>query len=155
VRGALPFALVVFGCAKSDPPVANPVQSVSVAPQGSGSPNEPVLVVGPTSPADPPGDVERVKVSDERPDVSWHPPKDRCPEGVNEMMAAHVPLGDSMELQAGATPVLALGAKPDSVEVIFDRSRKTVRVTARKFGLVYVLVERDHRCTFYGVTSGY
>jgi hypothetical protein len=60
-----------------------------------------------------------------------------------------------MELQPGAAPVVALGAKPDSVEVIFDRTRRVVSVTARKFGLVYVLVERDHKCTFYGVTSGY
>jgi hypothetical protein len=101
------------------------------------------------------GDVERVKVSPERPDLSWQPPKDRCPEGVNEMMSAHLPLGDAMELAPGASPVLALGEQPDAVEVVFDRGKKVVRVIARKFGLVYVLVERENRCTFYGVSSGY
>ena len=157
--GALVLAvrlLTAGACARAEPAPQTPrIDTVSVAPQGSGSPNEPVLLVGPQREADPPGDVERVRVIEDRPDASWRPPKDRCPDGVTEMMAAHVPLGDAMELAPGASPVVALGARPDAVDVVFDRGKRTVRVIAKKYGLVYVLVERDKRCIFYGVSAGY
>lgn len=152
------LGVVLVACAKPEaaqPSTPSPVTSVSVAPQSTGSPDEPALLVGPAPTAEPPGDVERVKVQDERPDAGWKPPKDRCPEGVTEMMAVHLPLRESMELAAGATPISALGSTPDAVDVIFDRKRQIVRVTAQKYGLVFVLVERAHKCTLYGVGSGY
>lgn len=144
-------------CAESAPPqrAASAVKEVSVAPQSTGSTNEPVLIVGSKPLPDPPGDVERIKVAEEQPGSDWHAPRERCPDGVTEMIAAHVALGDAMELAPGAWPVLALGAKPDAVEVLFDRGRRVVRVVAKKYGLVYVLVEREKKCTFYGVNAGY
>lgn len=158
-RVTTPFLLLACAaCARSSAPPPesnNAIRGVSVAPQSTGSPNEPVLLVGPKTPPEPAGDVERVKVAEERPGADWRPPRDRCPEGVTEMMAVHVPLGDAMELAPGASPVLALGAKPDSVDVLFDHEKNVVRVVARKYGLAYVLVERDKRCTLYGVSSGY
>lgn len=155
------WALLLFngltGCGKPDPaqPAPTPVQSVSVAPHGTGSPNEPVLLVGPRKPIDPSGgDVERVEVKDGEPDASFKPPKDRCPNGVTEMIAVHVPLGETMELAPGAKPVSALGNK-EAVTIVYDRSRGLVRITARKYGLVFVLTERDRQCAWYGVNSGY
>lgn len=151
-----PLLLVALAaCTKSTPASSTPVTEVSVAPQSTGSPNEPVLLVGPKTPAEPFGDVERVRVAGDRPGADWRPPRDRCPDGITEMIAVHVPLGDAMELAPGARPVLALGDKPDSVDVLFDRKKGVVRVAARRYGLVYVLVERDERCTFYGVNAGY
>jgi hypothetical protein len=154
----LPALLVgLLGCAKPEPtqPTPTPVDAVSVAPQSTGSPNEPVLLVGPQKPMDPNGgDVERVMVKDGEPDASFQPPKDRCPEGVTEMIAVHIALGESMELAPGADPVSALG-RSEAVDVVYDRSRKIVRITARRYGLVFVLTERSRRCTWYGVNSGY
>lgn len=155
-RAPTPLLLLACAaCASSAPPPPDPVKAVSVAPHSTGSPNEPVLLVAPKTPPEPPGDLERVKVAEERPGSDWHAPRDRCPDGVTEMMAVHLPLGDAMELAPGATPVLALGAKPDAVDVLFDREKNVVRVLARKYGLVYVLVEREKRCTFFGVNAGY
>lgn len=147
------WALLLLGCAKPQPVSA--VDAVSVAPQSTGSPtNEPTLLLGTPKPIEP-GDVERVKVKDEQPDANWKPPKDRCPDGVTEMMAVHVALGDSIELAPGATPVAATSGTPDAADVIYDRTRKIVRITARKYGLVFVLTEQGRRCTWYGVNAGY
>jgi hypothetical protein len=150
--------LLLLGCAKSEPaqPAASPVQSVSVAPQSTGSPNEPTLLLG-TPKSTPPreaGDVEHVKVKDGAPDASFQPPKDRCPDGVTEMIAVHLALGEAMELAPGASPVSALGGS-DAVDVIYDRSRQIVRIRAEKHGLVFVLTERSGKCTWYGVNAGY
>jgi hypothetical protein len=155
VKRVATLSIALVACARNSAPPPTPIESVSVAPQSTGSPNEPALLVGPQKQADPPGDLERVRVSEERPESDWKPPKDRCPEGITEMMAVHVPLGDAMELSPGASPVLAMGAKPDAVDVLFDPARKVVRVVAKTYGLVYVLVKRDKSCTFYGVSSGY
>jgi hypothetical protein len=154
-RLLLPLFLV--GCAKPEPaqPTPTPLQSVSVAPQSTGSPNEPVLLVGPQKRIDPTSaDVERVKVTDGAPDASFSPPKDRCPDGISEMIAVHVALGETMELAPGAMAVSARGSS-EAVDVVYDRTRKIVQITARKYGLVFVLTERDRRCTWYGVNSGY
>lgn len=151
------WALLLIGCGTAQHPQPTPVQSVSVAPQSTGSPNEPVLLVGPQPKAFEPsggGDIERVKVTDAQLDASWKPPKDRCPEGVTEMIAVHVPIGETMELAPGAAPVSALGGN-DAVDVMFYRTRKIVRIIAKKQGLVFVLTERERKCTWYGVNSGY
>ena len=131
------------------------IDHLSVAPQSTGSPNEPVLLVGPQRPPEPRGSFERVPVAEERPDASLRPPKDRCPEGLTELIAVHLPLGDAMELAAGVSPVRALGDDPGVVDVLFDPRAKVVRVVAKKYGLVYVLVSRDAKCTLYAVNSGY
>ena len=150
------WTLLLVGCAKAETQSAaqpTPVQSVSVAPQSTGSPNEPVLLLGGQKPIES-GDVERVRIKDEQPDASWKPPKDRCPDGLTEMIAVHVAINESMELAPGAGPVSALGSS-EAVDVVYDRSRRIVRITAKKYGLVFVLTERDGRCTWYGVNSGY
>jgi hypothetical protein len=151
--------LLLVGCATSEPAQtsASPVQSVSVAPHSTGSPNEPTLLLGTPKSVEPrgdSGDVEHVKVKDEQPDASWKPPKDRCPDGVTEMIAVHVALGDAMELAPGASAVSALGTS-EAVDVVYDRTRRVVQITARKYGLVFVLTERGGKCTWYGVNAGY
>lgn len=156
VRGV---ALVVLtSCGKTEPAPASPVEAVSVAPQTTGSPNEPTLLLGSAKPIDI-GDVEHVKVKEEQPDAAWKPPKERCPEGIRELMSVHVPLGQTMALDPGATPVSALGTSADVADVTFDRGKKIVQVTARKYGLVYVTVVRERdgvrSCTLYGVNTGY
>jgi hypothetical protein len=148
------WTLLLLGCAKPEPAQPTPIQSVSVAPQTTGSPNEPALLLGTPAPVDPTG-VERVKVKDEQPDAAWKPPRERCPDGIVEMMSVHVPLGQTMELAPGAAPVSALGSNPDAADVTYDRGKKIVQVTARKYGLVFVTVERDGKCTLYGVSTGY
>lgn len=139
------------------PAQPTPIQSVSVAPQSTTSPNDPVLLVGPQKPleAAAPGDIERVPVKAEEPDARWKPPKEVCPNGIGEMMSVHLKIGETMELPAGARPVSALGSNPDAIEVVFDRGRKIVRLTARKYGLVFVLTARDNECIWYGVSGGY
>lgn len=148
--------LLLLACAKPEatqPSNVSPVQSVSVAPQSTGSPNEPTLLLGAPQPIESP-EIERVKVKDEELDAGFRPPKERCPDGVTEMIAVHLALGETMELAPGASPLSALGSS-QSVDVVYDRSRRIVRVTAKKYGLVFVLTERDRRCTWYGVNSGY
>ena len=148
--------LLLLGCAKPEaaqPTSASPVQSVSVAPQSTGSPNEPTLLLGAPQPIESP-DIEHMKVKDEELDASFRPPKERCPDGITEMIAVHLALGETMELAPGASPVSALG-RSQSVDVVYDRSRHVVQITAKKYGLVFVLTERDRHCTWYGVNAGY
>lgn len=154
------WPLLLVGCERPEPAQPtrpSPVEAVSVAPHSTGSPNEPTLLLGPQKPIDSAA-VERVKVKDEAPDASFLPPRDRCPDGVTEMIAVHLALGESMEIAQGASPVAALASAlggSEAIDVVYDRTRKIVRVTAKKYGLVFVLTERDHRCTWYGVNSGY
>jgi len=152
---ALLFLTFAPACAKPEPTQPSPVQAVSVSPQGTGSPNEPTLLLGTPKPAEPGGDLEQVKIRDEQPEAAWKPPKERCPDGITEMMSVHVPIGQTMDLAPGVTPVSALGTNPDTAVVIFDRGKQTVQVTARKYGLVFVTVQRDAKCTLYGVSTGY
>jgi hypothetical protein len=144
----------VVGCAKPEPSQPTPIQSVSVAPQTTGSPNEPTLLLGAPKPVDG-ADVERVKVKEDQPDAAWKPPKEQCPDGITEMISVHVPLGQTMALAPGAAPVSALGSNPDAADVTYDRGKKTVQVVARKYGLVFITVERERKCTLYGVSTGY
>lgn len=146
---------IVMACTKESPPPPSPVQAVSVAPQTTGSPNEPALLLGTPKGGEPGGDVQRVKIADDEPDAAWRPPKDRCPEGITEMISVHVPLGQTMGLAPGARPVSARGTDADSADVIYDRGKRTVQVVARKYGLVFVTVERDSKCTLYGINTGY
>lgn len=149
------FALCALSaCAKTATPVGspNPIESVTMTPHSSSSPNDPVLLVGPSASE---GAFERVEVTRGRPEADFRPPKDRCPDGITELDATHVPLGQTIALAPGASPVTAMGADPEALEVTFDPERKLMRMRAKKQGLVYVVVVRDGRCTLYGVNAGY
>lgn len=150
-RALVPLAALV-ACARAAAPPPSPVERVTAAPASSPQPSDPVLVLG-RAPS--PIAADRIPVKDGGPAADWKPPKDRCPDGIRELVAVHVPLGDAMELAPGASPVVALGQDPEAVDVLFDRARGVVRVAAKKYGLVYVLVEREKLCTFYGVSAGY
>lgn len=147
--------LLLLGCTRPEPARPTAIQAVSVAPQSTGSPNEPTLLLGKPLPVASPGDTERVKVSADEPDATFKPPPERCPEGINEMMSTHLRLGETMELASGASPVFARGGSPDAIEITFDRSAQIVRATARANGLVFLVVARDRKCTLYGINGGY
>lgn len=150
------FALLAVAACARPAHQPNLVAEVSVAPQATASPDEPVLLLGKAKPADEPaGGLERVKVTNEEPDAAWKPPKDRCPDGIGELVSVHVPLGQAMALAAGAAPVSALGRHPDVADLSYDPAKKTIHVTARKYGSVYLTVVRDGKCILYGVSTGY
>lgn len=146
--------MLVVACCKPETSPATPIEAVSIAPQTTGSPNEPTLLLGMPTPPEA-GGVERVRVLDGEPDSAWKPPKDRCPDGITELMSVHVPLGQTMILPPGASPVVASSNHPAAADVTFDHGKKIVQVVARQYGLVYVTVERAKKCTLYGVSTGY